>query len=64
MGVAPLLNSFLAHVNDVRSYLDALILHERERLEKKARRSEDEDEARRELWLGAVASLPEDEEEA
>ena len=62
IGSAELLNSFLAHVNDVRAFLNALILHERERLEKKARRSENEDDVRRELWLDAVAELDEDED--
>ncbi|MCA9607395.1 MAG: hypothetical protein KC619_17435 [Myxococcales bacterium] len=58
---ADLLNGFLAHVTDVRSYLNALVLHERERLEKKARRSEDhEDELRRELWRDAVGGLEEE----
>lgn len=52
---ADLLNSFLAHVTDVRAYLNALVLHERERLEKKARRDpEHEDAIRRELWRDAV----------
>lgn len=61
IATAELLNSFLAHVNDVRVYLNALILHERERLEKKARRTgEREDDVRRELWLGAVGELGDD----
>ena len=60
---ADLLNSFLAHVTDVRAYLNALVLHERERLEKKARRDpEHEDAIRRELWLGAVRGHEEEEE--
>lgn len=55
---ADLLNSFLAHVNDVRTYLNALVLHERERLEKIARRDPDhEDEVRRELWRDAVGDM-------
>lgn len=62
IATAELLNSFLAHVNDVRVYLNALILHERERLEKKARRTgEREDDVRRELWLGAVGELGDDD---
>ena len=58
IGSADLLNSFLAHVTDVRAYLNALILHERERLEKKARRQGDrEDDVMRELWSGAIGGL-------
>ncbi len=61
---ADLLNSFLNHVTDVRTYLNALILHERERLEKKARRSDHEDDVRRELWLGAVGELGDEDADA
>ncbi|MGE0784770.1 MAG: TAXI family TRAP transporter solute-binding subunit [Sandaracinaceae bacterium] len=62
IGSGELLNGFLSHVSDVRSYLNRLILHERERLEKKARQDpRQEDRLRRALWLGAVEgrdSLP------
>lgn len=51
---ADLLNSFLAHVTDVRTNLNALILHERERLEKVARSERGGEEARRELWRNAM----------
>lgn len=52
----------LAHVTDVRAYLNALILHERERLEKKARRTGDrEDDVMRELWAGAIGELGDDD---
>ncbi len=62
IGSADLLNSFLAHVTDVRSYLNALVLHERERLEKKARRAQDhEDEVMRELWRDAIGKVEEDD---
>lgn len=52
-----LLNAFLLHVTDVRMHLDALILHARERLEKKARRvggASDEDAILLDLWRDAL----------
>lgn len=46
----------------MRSYLNALVLHERERLEKKARRAQDhEDEVMRELWRDAIGQVEEDD---
>jgi TRAP-type uncharacterized transport system substrate-binding protein len=51
---ADLLNSFLAHVTDVRTNLNALILHERERLEKVARSTQGGDQERRDLWRHAM----------
>ncbi|MDQ3032363.1 MAG: TAXI family TRAP transporter solute-binding subunit [Myxococcota bacterium] len=51
-----LLSSFLTHVSDVRSHLNAMILHERDRLEKTARaQGKDEESALRELWDDALA---------
>ena len=51
-----LLSSFLAHVSDVRSHLNAMILHERDRLEKRARASgAREEEVLRELWEDALS---------
>lgn len=51
-----LLSSFLTHVSDVRSHLNAMILHERERIEKKARGlGERENAALREMWEDALA---------
>jgi TRAP-type uncharacterized transport system substrate-binding protein len=58
MTSAELLSSFLLHVNDVRDQVDDLILHERERLEKKARRAGDadhEDELVAQLWKASLA---------
>lgn len=50
-----LLGSFLTHVSDVRSHLNAMILHERERMEKKARTLGDrENDALREMWEDAL----------
>jgi TRAP transporter TAXI family solute receptor len=50
-----LLSSFLTHVTDVRSHLNSMILHERERIEKKARsRGAEESEALREMWQDAL----------
>lgn len=58
IGSADLLNSFLAHVTDVRAHLGALILHERERLENKARHAgEREEDVMRGLWNDAVGEL-------
>jgi len=46
-----LMASFLTHVSDLRHYLNDMILHERTRLEKAARRSEDDaDEVLERLW--------------
>ena len=51
-----LLSSFLIHAQDVRTHLDAMILHERERLEKTARsQGGDEDRALRQMWEEALA---------
>ena len=50
-----LLSSFLTHVSDVRSHLNAMILSERERLSKQARASGDRaEEVMRELWADAL----------
>ena len=50
-----LLSSFLTHVTDVRSHLNSMILHERERIEKKARAlGAEESEALREMWADAL----------
>lgn len=52
-----LLTAFLLHVGDVRDHLDDLILHTRQRLEKRARRDgqgRDEDVVLRELWHDAL----------
>src|SRR5262249_3081275 len=58
-----LLSSFLTHVTDVRSHLNAMILHERERREKTARaRGGDEEQILRELWEDALAEEHEDRE--
>lgn len=58
-----LLSSFLAHVSDVRSHLNAMILHERDRREKAARASgADEEQVLRELWAEALAEEHEDRE--
>lgn len=58
-----LLTSFLTHVSDVRSHLNAMILHERERREKTARaRGGDEERVLRELWEDALAEEHEDRE--
>jgi len=57
VGSSELLTAFLMHVNDVRLHLDTLILHARERLEKKARRQgevADEDAILQQLWSGAL----------
>jgi TRAP-type uncharacterized transport system substrate-binding protein len=54
-----LLAGFVAQASDAREHLDALILHARERLEKKARREADvsgEDERLAALWKDAVGS--------
>lgn len=52
-----LLSSFLTHVADVRSHINAMILHERERREKaaRARGGEREEQEMRELWEEALA---------
>lgn len=56
-----LLSSFLTHVSDVRSHLNAMILHERERLEKKARAlGEREAQALRDMWADALADEHDD----
>lgn len=58
-----LLGSFLTHVSDVRSHLNAMILHERERIEKKARTLGDrENAAMREMWEDALNEEHEDRE--
>jgi TRAP-type uncharacterized transport system substrate-binding protein len=51
-----LLSSFLTHVSDVRSHLNAMILSERERLQKKARTRDASHEERvmKELWGRAL----------
>ena len=50
-----LLSSFLTHVSDVRSHINAMILHERDRREKTAHaRGPDEEKVLRELWEGAL----------
>jgi TRAP transporter TAXI family solute receptor len=51
-----LLSSFLTHVSDVRSHLNAMILSERERLQKKARTREPqaEESVMNELWRDAL----------
>lgn len=60
-----LLSSFLTHVSDVRSHLNAMILHERERLEKKARSlGAQESSALAEMWADALADEHEDREPA
>src|SRR5262249_51021382 len=46
-----LFSGFVGHVNDARNYLTRLILHERESLEKQARREQRSPEA---LWNEAV----------
>jgi TRAP transporter TAXI family solute receptor len=64
MASAELLSSFLLHVNDVRDQVDDLLLHARERLEKKARRTgavEDEDALVEKLWGAARADAGEDD---
>lgn len=66
-----LLSSFLTHVSDVRSHLNAMILSERERLQKKARTRDagHEEDVMRELWEGALVvhearpHAPSDEED-
>jgi hypothetical protein len=59
-----LLSSFLTHVSDVRSHLNAMILHERDRLEKSARaKGHDEERVIRELWEEALADEHADREE-
>ncbi len=66
-----LLSSFLTHVSDVRSHLNAMILSERERLQKKARTRDagHEEDVMRELWEGALVitearpHLPSDSED-
>jgi TRAP transporter TAXI family solute receptor len=63
MASAEMLSSFLLHINDVRDQVDGLLLHARERLEKKARRAGDaehEDELVEELW-GAARADDEDD---
>jgi hypothetical protein len=51
-----LLSSFLTHVSDVRSHLNAMILSERERLQKKARTQDAaaEEKVMRALWRDAL----------
>ncbi len=64
MASAELLSSFLLHVNDVRDQVDDLLLHARERLEKKARRTgdvEEEDALVEKLWGAARADAGEDD---
>ncbi len=64
MASAELLSSFLLHINDVRDQVDDLLLHARERLEKKARRTgdiENEDALVEELWGAAHANDGEDD---
>jgi TRAP-type uncharacterized transport system substrate-binding protein len=54
-----LLAGFVAQASDAREHLDALILHARERLEKKARREADvggEEQRLAELWRDAIGS--------
>lgn len=55
-----LLSSFLTHVSDVRSHLNAMILSERERLQKKARTRDagHEEDVMRELWAHALHDAP------
>jgi len=63
MASAELLSSFLLHINDVRDQVDDLLLHARERLEKKARRQgdvENEDALVEELWGAARADGDDD----
>jgi TRAP transporter TAXI family solute receptor len=56
-----LLSSFLTHVSDVRSHLNAMILHERERREKTARaRGGNEEESLRQMWSEALAEEHDD----
>lgn len=50
-----LFSGFVSHVNDTRSYLTRLILHERESLEKRARFERRSPEA---LWHEAVGDTP------
>lgn len=59
-----LLSSFLMHVSDVRSHLNAMILSERERLQKKARARDAaaEEEVMRELWADATHEPREESE--
>ncbi|UJR78671.1 TAXI family TRAP transporter solute-binding subunit [Sandaracinus amylolyticus] len=58
-----LLSSFLVHVADVRSHLNAMILHERDRIEKRARAiGRDEEAALREMWEEALADVRADRE--
>lgn len=60
-----LLASFLTHVSDVRSHLNAMILHERERMEKKARAlGEKETQALADMWADALADEHDDREPA
>lgn len=58
-----LMSSFLTHVTDVRNYLNALILHARDRIEKAASRGETAGqtagERLEEFWERAVADLEE-----
>lgn len=50
-----LISGFVSHVNDARTYLTRLILHERERLEKQARH---EKRSARALWQEVVGDFP------
>jgi hypothetical protein len=60
-----LLSSFLTHVSDVRSHLNAMILSERERLQKKARTQDAgaEEKVMRALWRDALEHAPTDGED-
>ncbi len=60
-----LLSSFLTHVSDVRSHLNAMILSERERLQKKARTTDANAEERvmRKLWKNALVEGPSEGED-
>lgn len=61
-----LLAGFLTHVTDVRNYLNALILHERQRMEKAAAKSNaspDEKARMEKLWVAAVGDFTSDLDE-
>ena len=60
------MSSFLSHVTDVRTYLNMMILHERERLEEEAARggsAADSEKRMEALWEEAVGDLDYDEDE-
>lgn len=58
-----LMASFLAHVTDIREHLNALILHERTRIEKQAARSGTEGQKLDALWTAAVGDFVSESDE-